>query len=145
MTTADRRLVFLLNVAQRRLQRWLQARASAGGTTASQSGVLFFLGRRNGALMKEVGDALDLGPPALSGLVDRMVATNLIQRRVDPEDGRIWRLWLTPAGHKALARSKAGLAELNARLSEGFTEAEIAIVARWLASFPTKFPRGEDE
>ena len=95
--------------------------------------------------MKEVGDALDLGPPALSGLVDRMVATNLIQRRVDPEDGRIWRLWLTPAGRKALARSKAGLAELNARLSEGFSEAEIAIVARWLASFPTKFPRGEDE
>jgi len=37
------------------------------------------------------------------------------------------------------------VAELNARLNEGFTDAEIEIVARWLASFQAKFPKGEDE
>jgi len=60
----EARLVFLLNVAQRRLQRWMAARAHVGGVTAAQSGLLFILGQRDGALMGEAGAALDLGPPA---------------------------------------------------------------------------------
>ena len=142
---SEHRLVFLLNVAQRRLQRWMAARAQNSGVTAAQSGLLFILGRRDGVLMGEAGAALDLGPPGISGLVDRMTATNLIQRRADPDDGRAWRLWLTPAGRAALAQSKTGLVEVNARLTEGFTEAEIDIVARWLTTMQTRFPRGEDE
>jgi DNA-binding MarR family transcriptional regulator len=138
------RLVFLLNVAQRRLQRWMAARTQHNGVTAVQSGLLFVLGQRDGVLMGEAGAALDLGPPGISGLVDRMTAANLIRRRADPEDGRAWRLWLTPAGRAALAHSKAGLAEINARLVDGFTEAEIDVVARWLTTMQTRFPR-EDE
>ena len=32
------------------------------------------------------------------------------------------------------------MTDLNARLTEGFTEAEIDVVARWLTSLQTKFP-----
>jgi DNA-binding MarR family transcriptional regulator len=141
----EQRLVFLLNVAQRRLQRWIAAQTQQSGVTAAQSGLLFVLGQRDGVLMGAAGAALDLGPPGISGLVDRMTAANLIRRRADPDDGRAWRLWLTPAGHAALAQSKTGLAEVNARLTDGFTEAEIDIVARWLTSLQSKFPKGEDE
>ena len=137
--------MFLLNVAQRRLQRWMAARAQASGVTAAQSGLLFILGQRDGVLMGEAGAALDLGPPGISGLVDRMTAASLIRRRADPDDGRAWRLWLTPAGRAAMAQSKAGLTEVNVRLTEGFTEAEINVVARWLTTMQTRFPRGEDE
>jgi DNA-binding MarR family transcriptional regulator len=141
----EHRLVFLLNVAQRRLQRWMAARKQNGGVTSTQAGLLFILGKRDGVLMGEAGAALDLGPPGISGLVDRMTAANLIKRRADPDDGRAWRLWLTPAGRAAMAQSKAGLAEVNARLTEGFTEDEIDIVARWLTGLQSKFPKGEDE
>src|SRR3954447_19597462 len=141
----DRRLVFLLNVAQRRLQRWVAAKTDKNGVTAAQSGLLFILGRQDGALMGEAGTALDLGPPGISGLVDRMTAAGLIKRRADPEDGRAWRLWLTPVGRAALAQSKAGLAEINARLADGFTDAELDIVSRWLTSFQTRFPKGEQQ
>ena len=141
----DRRLIFLLNVAQRRLQRWLAAQAPKGGVTAVQSGLLFVLGRRDGVLMGEAGAALDLGMPGISGLSDRMMEAGLIEKRADPDDGRAWRLWLTASRRKALARSKAGVAELNARLTEGFSDAEIEIVARWLTSLQTKFPKGEDQ
>jgi len=141
----DRRLVFLLSVAQRRLQRWVAARTQDSGVTAAQSGLLFILGQRDGVLIGEAGAALDLGPPGISGLVDRMTAANLIRRRADPDDGRAWRLWLTPSGRAALAQAKAGLAEINARLTGGFTEAEIDVVARWLTSLQTRFPRGEDQ
>src|SRR3954469_1723114 len=141
----EHRLVLLLNVAQRRLQRWIAARAQASGVTAAQSGLLFILGQRDGVLMGEAGAALDLGPPRLSGLVDRMTGATLIERRADPDDGRAWRLWLTPAGRVAMAQSKAGLVEVNARLTDGFSEAEIDVVARWLTTMQTRFPRGEDE
>src|SRR5436305_3714279 len=136
----DRRLIFLLNVAQRRLQRWLVAQAPRGGVTATQAGLLFVLGRRDGVLLGEAGAALDLGMPGISGLVERTVEAGLIEKRADPDDGRAWRLWLTASGRRALARAKAGAAELNARLTEGLSEAEIYIVARWLASVQEKFP-----
>jgi DNA-binding MarR family transcriptional regulator len=141
----EHRLVFLLSVAQRRLQRWIAVQTQQSGVTAAQSGLLFVLGQRDGVLMGEAGAALDLGPPGISGLVDRMTAANLIKRRADPDDGRAWRLWLTPAGRAALAQSKTGLAEINARLTEGFTDAEIDVVARWLTGLQSKFPRGEDQ
>ena len=141
----EHRLVFLLNVVQRRLQRWMAARTQSNGVTAAQSGLLFILGRRDGVLMGEAGAALDLGPPGISGLVDRMTMADLIERRADPDDGRAWRLWLTPAGRAAMAQSKAGLVEVNARLTEGFSEAEIDVVARWLTTMQSRFPRGEDQ
>jgi DNA-binding MarR family transcriptional regulator len=141
----EHRLVFLLTVAQRRLQRWMASRTQASGVTAAQSGLLFILGQRDGVLMGEAGAALDLGPPGISGLVDRMTAANLIKRRTDPDDGRAWRLWLTPAGRAAMAQSKTGLVQVNARLTDGFSEAEIDVVARWLATMQTRFPRGEDQ
>jgi DNA-binding MarR family transcriptional regulator len=141
----DRRLIFLLNVAQRRLQRFVAAQSKDGAVTPAQSGLLFVLGRRDGVLLGEAGAALDLGMPGMSGLAERMVEAGLIEKRADPDDGRASRLWLTPAGRKALARSRARVAEINARLTEGFSDAEIDIVSRWLASVQNKFPKGDDE
>src|SRR5215470_14452458 len=94
----DRRLILLLNVAQRRLQRFVAAQTKAGGVTSAQSGLLFVLGKRDGVSMSEAGAALDLGMPGISGLAERMVETGLIEKRVDPADGRAARLWLTSTG-----------------------------------------------
>jgi len=137
------RLIYLLTVAQRRLQRFMAAQPDSEVTPA-QAGLLFILGRQDGILMGEAGVALDLGPAGISGLVDRMAAAKLVERRADREDGRAFRIWLTPKGRAALSRAKAGAAEVNARLAEGFTSAEIDIVARWLTSIQTKFPRDRE-
>jgi DNA-binding MarR family transcriptional regulator len=144
-SATDRRLIFLLNVAQRRLQRHLAGETQRGAVTAAQSGLLFVLGKRDGVLMGEAGHALDLGMPGISGLVERTVAAGLIEKRADPDDGRACRLWLTPAGRRALARAKAGVAELNTRLTKGFSEGEIDVVARWLRHVQTEFPKGDEE
>ena len=140
----DRRLIFLLNVAQRRVQRFATTQ-SPKGVTAAQAGLLFVLGQRDGVLLGEAGAALDLGMPGISGLVERTVEAGLVEKRADPDDGRAWRLWLTSSGRRALARAKAGAAELNATLKEGFTDAEIDVVARWLARVQKKFPKGEND
>jgi DNA-binding MarR family transcriptional regulator len=53
------------------------------------------------------------------------------------------RLQLTDKGRAAREAAKAGLDGINAHLTEGFTDDEIAVVARWLSSLQTKFPKGE--
>jgi DNA-binding MarR family transcriptional regulator len=141
---ADRRLIFLLNAGQRRVQRWIEAKMAAkGGLTAAQSGVLFFLGDKDGVLIGEAADALDLTPSAMTGLIDRMTRAELVERQADPKDGRAMRLHLTDKGRAARAAAKSGLDGVNSHLTDGFTDAEIAVVARWLASLQTKFPKGE--
>src|SRR5215470_18826491 len=137
----DRRLIFLLNVAQRRVQRFVTARTREGGVTSAQSGLLFVLGRQDGALISEAGAALDLGPPGISGLAERMVEAGLIEKRADPADGRAARLWLTEAGRKELAHAKSSAADINARLMDGFTDAEIDTVSRWPRAVQTNFPK----
>lgn len=143
--TPDRRLIYLLNVGQRRLHRWTQMRAATSGVTAAQAGLLFFLEKHDGALMGEAATALDLGASAISGLVDRMVHAELVERRADATDKRAWQLWLTEAGRTALVEVRTLVTRLNARLTEGFTPDEIDIVARWLASLQDKFPSSGDD
>jgi DNA-binding MarR family transcriptional regulator len=107
--------------------------------TAAQAGLLFVLAKNDGALTIEAAAALDLKAPGMSGLVDRAERAGLIERHADEFDRRASRLWLTEDGRVALKRSKAVLARLNARLTEGFTASEIDIVVRWLASLQEKF------
>jgi DNA-binding MarR family transcriptional regulator len=144
VSTPGHRLIYLLNVAQRRLQRFAASR-SPDGITPAQIGLLFVLDKEDGVSMSEAGAALDLGPAGISGLVDRMAAAKLVERRADAADGRAWRIHLTAKGRVMRARAKAETAELNARLTDGFSREEIDIVARWLFSFQSKFPRGRDE
>ena len=140
----EHRLVYLLNVGQRRLHRWSHARTAVGGVTAAQAGLLFFLGSNDGALMSEAAAALHMGAPGMSGLADRTERAGLIERRPDETDRRASRLWLTETGRAARQRSKTGMKALNAKLTEGFTAAEIDVVARWLASLQTKFPPADE-
>ncbi|MBR0723962.1 MarR family winged helix-turn-helix transcriptional regulator [Bradyrhizobium manausense] len=139
-TTRHHRLIYLLSVAQRRLQRWMAAQPESEVTPA-QAGLLFILGKQDGVLMGEAGTALDMGPAGISGLVDRSAAARLVERRADREDGRAFRVWLTQKGRTVLAQAKSDAAAINATLTEGFTSAEIDIVARWLTSIQDKFPR----
>ncbi|HEX6704165.1 MAG TPA: MarR family transcriptional regulator [Albitalea sp.] len=140
----EHRLVYLLNVGQRRLHRWSQARTAVGGVTAAQAGLLFFLGSNDGALMNEAAAALHLGAPGMSGLADRTERAGLIERRPDEVDRRASRLWLTQTGRSARQRARTGMKALNAKLIEGFTAPEIDVVARWLTSLQTKFPPADE-
>src|SRR2546421_10625692 len=112
---SEHRLVFLLNVAHRRLQRWMAARTQNSGVTAAQSGLLFILGRRDGILMGEAGAALGLGPPGIRGLGGPGTTANPIERRGCPDDRRAGRLLVEPAGRAGARRPKAGLSGRHAR------------------------------
>lgn len=142
---SDHRLVFLLNVGHRQLNRWFQARACKGGVTAPQAGMLFFLEKNDGALMSEAAAALHLGASGITGLADRMQKLGLISRKPDASDMRVWRLWLSPEGKRAVEQAKQLLLQTNTALKQDFSKAEIDVVARWLQSLQDKFPGHQDD
>ncbi|MFL9870049.1 MarR family winged helix-turn-helix transcriptional regulator [Paraburkholderia megapolitana] len=137
----DRRYVFLLNTAQRALQRYLDRQAAEQtGISVTHAGALFVLQREDGALSGEVAAALDIAPSAMTGLADRMVKAGLIERRMDEFDGRSSRLWLTKSGRAAATQAKKQLGPLNEALTEGFDDHELDVVCRWLAAVRERFP-----
>ncbi|HEX7883261.1 MAG TPA: MarR family winged helix-turn-helix transcriptional regulator [Afipia sp.] len=138
----DPRLIFLMTVGYRRLQRGLEQQMPAeDGLTFAQSGVLFFLGRNDGALIGDVSTSLDLVPSAVTGLADRMERAGLILRKRDEEDGRAQRVYLTETGEKIRKCAATQARTINATLMEGFSDDEIDVVSRWLTSLQTKFPK----
>lgn len=132
------RFAYLLTAAQKRMQNWIAAQDE--GATAARSGALMSLrDKPEGTALGEISKSLDLSPSALSGLIDRMEASGLVQRGPDPADGRAFRIHLTQTGRSARALSIARARELNAQLTADFTDEELDVVARWLTSFRTKF------
>ncbi|OJB07736.1 MarR family transcriptional regulator [Burkholderia ubonensis] len=137
----ERRLFLLLNIGQRRAQRWVDRKAETDThASAAQAGVLFHLAKHDGALVGEVGAALQLAPSAMTGLADRMAKAGLLTRHCDSDDGRATRLFLTDDGHAALKKARVLLRELNAKLCDGFSDDELDVVARWLRTLQARFP-----
>lgn len=133
------RLVFLLNLAQRAVDRWIESKANGpSALSAAQAGTMFFLSHSDGALIGDVAQALNIGAPAMSGLANRLEQAGYLLRERDSNDGRAIRLYQTDEGRAAGLRAKASLGALNAKLSEGFSEDEMAVVGRWLESLPQR-------
>lgn len=60
--------------------------------------VLCCLWQEDGQPTSRIGDRLQQVGGTLTGVLDRMCERGLIRRERDPQDRRIWRIWLTDAG-----------------------------------------------
>lgn len=132
------RFVFLLNHAQRAVQRWIETRPEAWDSiSAAQVALLFYLRSNPEAAIGEIASALQVAPPAVTNLSKRMQTAELVERVGDRHDARMTRLRLTEKGEQASQQAHHALQDLNAHLKAGFTEDELAVVARWLAQAAT--------
>ncbi|MEN3278182.1 MAG: hypothetical protein V7631_3972 [Massilia sp.] len=140
------RFVLLVNRAQRAIGHWIERRPEAwDGISPAQVGLLFLPAARNEAPVGEIAQALDVAPAAVTNLSKRVQAANLVERVGDAQDGRLTRLRLTPAGAAACTTAHAVLDQLNARLLQGFTADEQAVVARWLNHAAVVMSEGDKE
>jgi MarR family transcriptional regulator for hemolysin len=88
----------------RLLRTLADQRARQHGMTRAQWAVLFRLDRSEGLKQSELAEILDLQPITLTRLLDRLAGNGLIERRADPNDRRVNRLFLTPAARPLLER-----------------------------------------
>jgi DNA-binding MarR family transcriptional regulator len=135
------RFIYLLSVAQRRVHAFIQSHTD--GQSAARAGLLMAISPERGTPMGQLGQALDLGPPGVSNLIERATEAGLVERRPDPADGRALIIVLTKAGLAARNEAVLEARKLNARLCKGFSEAELDVVGRWLEAVRLKFPKQE--
>jgi len=99
----------------RTMDRYSKHLMSRYGMTTPQISVLRELERRDGRGVVEVGRALLLSQATVTGILNRLEARGLIERRRAQDDKRRILAWLTPQG-------KAVLRDAPPLLSESFNE-----------------------
>lgn len=141
----ERRLFLLLNRAQHGLQTRVDDEAvRRTGLTSTQMGVLLYLAKHDGCLLKELGDGLGLKNAAMTGLVARTESTGCCERRASPDDKRATQVFLTAKGRKMLAKVASLNDALNRLLRQGFSHDEVETVLRFLNSVLWKSRNPED-
>jgi len=116
-----------------RLERRLGQGLAAHGLSLSQFDVLATLRHGEGITQRELAERLLVTKGNVVGLIDRVGAAGWVERRPDPEDRRVNRLYLTDAGRKVLSEAFPGhVAEIR-RAFGRLTEDELRRMHRLLA------------
>ena len=76
------------------------------GVTRSWWAVLAFLSVRDGMTQTALATDLDLTKVGIGGLLERMEAAGLVQRRADEFDARVRRVFLTKGGRRLLEQTR---------------------------------------
>lgn len=131
---ASHRFVYLLTRARAALVQRLDRECSERlGVTAAQAAGLLVLSADDGLRSSDFARALHLDNAAITRLVARLEAKRLVEQRTDRHDRRVRRVHLTRAGRACASRARRTQGSFDLELQRGFTEAELAIVARFLA------------
>jgi MarR family transcriptional regulator for hemolysin len=115
---------FLLHDTARLYRREFERRSKGIGLTRSQWAVLAYLARNEGSSQAALADMLDIEPITLVRLLDKLEAAGLVERRPDPADRRVRRLFLTPATGPLLEQAQQLGAETRDAAFAGLNEAE---------------------
>jgi DNA-binding MarR family transcriptional regulator len=117
------RIGFLIHDVSRLRRTAFDQRMQPLGITRSQWWVLTGVSRHgdDGITQTELASVLDLGKVALGRLIDRLEHSRFIERRTDPADRRINRVYMTRKGHEVLGRMvKIGM-QMNSKVMKGIS------------------------
>ncbi len=121
-------LGFLLAKA---LQRWNELlaagfrRAGFAEVRPAYGSVLLPLFEEDGLRLSELAARSRLSKQAMTTLVRTLAARGLIVRRLDPDDGRAARVYLTPRARRFRATAEHVLARLDRRVAQRLSPARL--------------------
>jgi DNA-binding MarR family transcriptional regulator len=102
------------------------------GVYPGQHALLFILGRQGGLSQRELAERLHVKAATITVMLNRLSKVNLIERRPDPDDQRITRVYLTRQGQNALAQVKESLKTIETECFTNFTPEEQILLRRLL-------------
>lgn len=108
-------------------------RASGTGITVPQSRVFAELRQRDGLTQTEIADLVMMEKAPLGRVIDRMEEQGFVERRSDPTDRRVRRVYLTPALDEMQERLWTVAFGMFGTALDGFTVAEYETLVRLLA------------
>jgi DNA-binding MarR family transcriptional regulator len=95
------------------------------GVTRSQWWVLSFLSRRDGMTQTALAADLDLTKVAIGGLLERMEAAGMIERRSEDQDARMRRVYLAREGTRLIKQLRSQIKDFEIEALEGLTDKEL--------------------
>lgn len=93
--TYDDCIIFLLAKAYQKAHADFKKRLIPFGLTPIQHLILEALWIQDGVPAKEIGEKLVLDGATLSGILDRLAYSGWIIKKIDPDDKRVQRIYLT--------------------------------------------------
>jgi DNA-binding MarR family transcriptional regulator len=117
--------LILLNDLARVMRTEADRRARCHGMTRAQWMILAWLNRTPGLSQRELAEILEVEPITAGRLIDRLEARDLVERRPDPDDRRIWRLHLRAPAAVLLEALAIQRAEMLAIVTGGIPPAAL--------------------
>ncbi len=122
----ETRFIFQIGTLRKALRRAFEGRAAALDITVAQFQVLRRLWQGDGVLISVLTREANSDGGTITGVLDRLEARALIRRERCPDDRRVIRVFLTPAGRDLESPLLEILAALNEQALAGFSEPERA-------------------
>lgn len=117
---------FRLNALSRKVSRLYNNRCLDHGITAAQSFVIFDVMDHQGTSVKDIAARIQLDSPAVTGLIDRLVKEDLVERKEDPGDRRSLKIFLTAKGQNLAEQHLVPVATEFNRYIRNMVEPEIS-------------------
>jgi DNA-binding MarR family transcriptional regulator len=125
---------FLLGKAYQHITAATKQRLAAYGVTPVQFALLHVLWEQDGQSGAALGERLQLDSATITGMLDRLVHAGWVERRPDPTDRRINRIFLTSQGQALQAPLNHEMDMLNAEVFGRFSDHDAARLRVLLAA-----------
>jgi len=149
MPNTDEYIGVVISDVARLLRTEFDRRVRRLGITRAQWLVLTRLHRRPGASLSELAEMMEVEKATAGRMIDRLVANGWVERRMQPDDRRVKRVYLTAEAervHKRIWRVaedtvNSALTDLSARESKQLMEL-LQRIKKTLVSTDNNEPRG---
>jgi len=121
LANEDRALAFAISDTAQILRKSFNERAHHLRLTQAQYRTLIFLDRQQGITQSELARLLEIRPITLTRQLDLLAANQMIERRINPDDRRSFKLYLTKNAEPVLQEIRAIAAEIMAQCTQGFS------------------------
>src|SRR6476659_3614053 len=129
----------LLYLTHRTVHDELDRRLSQHGASLWNWVLLKEAAHAEGASQRELAQHMGIEPPTLVRQLDKLAQDGLVERRPDPDDRRVVRVVVTPAGLERLQELHAVVHELDVELRGILTKRDVEVLSRALPRINTYF------
>lgn len=113
------------------------------GITAAQGMVLNFLGQADEVTARELGKRTSLDSATVTGILDRLEAAGLVERKPHPKDRRAILVCLTGSGKKTAGELYAAMVRANEEFLAGLNAQDQQALRVMLGKIRQNLPGGE--
>lgn len=101
------------------------------GLSRGQPPILELLWKKDGCNQREIAEILHIKPATVTDILQRMEKAGLLERRADPSDSRMSRVYLTQKGKRSIIEVEKALNTLENECFRGFTLEEKILLRRF--------------